>query len=67
MYNYLKCQKQDGEAPYRPNPQYIPERLSDIRLRNRLCLSGPKRCPECRQCRYGIEWMRRHPEGGKIK
>ena len=67
VYTYVNCRKPGGDEPYKPNPQYSPERLSNIRLKNRLCASGPKRCSECRGCESGLEWLRRHPEGGKIK
>lgn len=66
-YNYFGCRRPRTDTAYRPNPQYIPERLSNIRLKNRLCVSGPKKCAECKSCRFGLEWLRRHPEGGAAK
>lgn len=64
---FFTCRTARTDEPYRPSLNYSPERLSDIRLKNRLCDVGPRRCAICKGCLYGQEWLRRHPEeaGGR--
>lgn len=66
-YHYYHCRTPKRDRAYRRDPQYSPERLSNVRLKNRLCRMGPAYCATCRGCGYGAEWLRRHPEGGAAK
>lgn len=67
VYHFYQCRTVKTETAYRGNPQFRPDRLSNIRLKNRLCAAGPDYCAKCRSCGYGLEWLRRHPEGGGEK
>ena len=67
VYHFYHCRPVKTETAYRRDPQYSPERLNDIRLKNRLCVSGPQMCAACGMCGFGREWLRRHPEGSGKK
>ena len=67
VYHYSHCSPPRRDRAYKGEPQNIPERLSNVRLKNKLCAKGPKHCAACGVCEYGREWLRRHPEGGGEK
>ena len=66
-YNYWKCRTGRPDSKYEPDRKFRPERMKDDVLRNRLCAAGPDYCPKCKSCGYGLEWLKRHPEGGGEK